>query len=60
MISGLKDPAQLAWTAPAGWQLATDQEWPNVKLAIYYLPNNAGARTAETFTVAQGYHDMTL
>jgi hypothetical protein len=60
VISGLKDPAQLQWTAPAGWQLAVVEEWTNVKLAIYYLANNAGARTAETFTVQQGYHDMTL
>lgn len=60
VISGLKDPAQLQWTAPAGWQLAVVEEWTNVKLAIYYLPNNAGARTSETFTVQQGYHDMTL
>jgi hypothetical protein len=60
VISGLKDPAALQWTAPAGWQLATVEEFSNVKLAIYYLANNAGARTAETFTVQTGYHDMTL
>jgi hypothetical protein len=60
VLSGLKDPAQLTWTAPAGWQQAVVEEWPNVKLAIYYLANNAGARTSETFTVQQGYHDMTL
>jgi hypothetical protein len=60
VVSGLKDPAALEWTAPAGWQLAVVNEWPNVKVAIYYLANNAGARTSETFTVQQGYHDMTL
>lgn len=60
VVSGLKDPAPLEWTAPAGWQLAVVNEWPNVKLAIYYLANNAGARTSETFTVQQGFHDMTL
>jgi hypothetical protein len=60
VISGLKDPAALQWTAPAGWQTAVVQEFSNVKLAIYYLANNAGARTSETFTVQTGYHDMTL
>ncbi|MFL6248387.1 MAG: hypothetical protein ACJ74H_20355 [Thermoanaerobaculia bacterium] len=60
VISGLKDPAQLQWTAPAGWQLAVSEEWPNVKLAIYYMANNAGARASETFTAAVGFHDMTL
>jgi hypothetical protein len=48
------------FTPPAGWSHAVTSEWTNVKLAIYYLPNNAGARTSETFTVSPGYHDMSL
>lgn len=61
VISGRKDPnGSVVWTAPAGWQLAVVEEWNFVKTAIYYLPNNAGGRTSETFTVAAGFHDMTL
>lgn len=61
VISGRKDPnGSVVWTAPAGWVHANTQEWTNIKASIYYLPNNAGARTAETFTVAQGFHDQTL
>jgi hypothetical protein len=48
------------FTPPAGWSLAVTSEWSNVKLAIYYRPNNPGARTSETFTCSPGYHDMTL
>lgn len=47
-------------TPPAGWSLAVTSEWNDVKLAIYYRPNNPGARTSETFTSSAGYHDMTL
>ena len=61
VISGRKDPnGAVVWTAPAGWQHAVTNEWTNIKAAIYYIPNNAGSRTSETFTVAQGFHDMTL
>ncbi len=48
------------FTAPAGWSHAVTSEWSNVKVAIYYRPNNPGARTSETFTCSPGYHDMTL
>ncbi|PYQ31948.1 MAG: hypothetical protein DMF56_02285 [Acidobacteria bacterium] len=48
------------FTAPAGWSHAVTSEWNNVKVAIYYRPNNPGARTSETFTCSPGYHDMTL
>lgn len=48
------------FTPPAGWSQAVWSEWTRPKVAIYYLPNNAGGRTSETFTVAPGFHDMTL
>lgn len=61
VISAVVDPnPYITFTPPAGWQHAVTSEWTNVKTAIYYLPNNAGARTAETFTVSPGYHDMSL
>ncbi len=61
VISGRKDPnGVVTWTAPAGWIQAVTYEWTSVKASVYYLPNNAGARTSETFTVAAGFHDQTL
>jgi hypothetical protein len=48
------------WTAPAGWVQAGSQAWTNLITTIYYLPNNAGGRTTETFTVAGGFHDQVL
>jgi hypothetical protein len=61
VISGRKDPNGLiVWTPPAGWVHANTAEWTNIIASIYYIPNNAGARTSETFTVAQGFHDQTL
>ncbi|HEX2060246.1 MAG TPA: S8 family serine peptidase, partial [Thermoanaerobaculia bacterium] len=61
VISAVVDPnGYINFTAPAGWSHAVTSEWTNVKLAIYYRPNNPGARTSETFTVSPGYHDMTL
>jgi hypothetical protein len=61
VISAEVDPSPyITFTAPAGWTHAVTSEWTNVKLAIYYRPNNPGARTSETFTVSPGYHDMTL
>jgi len=61
VISGRKDPnGSVIWTAPAGWVLATTQEWTNIKASIYYIPNNGGSRISETFTVASGFHDQTL
>lgn len=61
VISAVVDPSPyITFTPPAGWSHAATSEWTNVKLAIYYLPNNGGARTSETFTVSPGYHDMTL
>ena len=50
----------VTFTAPAGWSNAVTSEWNDIKLAVYYLPNNAGARTSETFAVSPGFHDMTL
>jgi len=50
----------VTFTPPAGWSQAVTSEWDHIKLSIYYLPNNGGARTSETFTVAAGFHDMTL
>jgi hypothetical protein len=50
----------VTWTPPAGWQQAVTYEWNNVKATVYYLPNNGGARTSETFAVAPGFHDQTL
>ncbi|MBV9492836.1 MAG: hypothetical protein JOZ54_01220 [Acidobacteria bacterium] len=47
-------------TPPAGWLLAQGYEWNHVKNAIYYMPNNGGGRTSETFTIAVGFHDMTV
>jgi len=61
VISGVRDPMYLDWTPPAGWVLAVTAEWTGVKTSIYYLPNNAGGRTAETFNIAgSGYHDQIL
>ena len=61
IISGNKDPnGEVYWTPPAGWLHALTNEWKSVKTSIYYIPNNAGGRTSETFTVAAGYHDQTL
>jgi hypothetical protein len=48
------------WQPPAGWQLAVSYEMSNVKTAIYYYPNNPGARTAETFANGGYYDDMIL
>ena len=50
----------ITFGAPAGWTQAVTYAWARPKLSIYYLPNNAGSRTSETFTVSLGYHDMTL
>jgi hypothetical protein len=50
----------VTFTPPAGWSQAVTSEWNHIKLSVYYLPNNGGARTSETFTVAAGFHDMTL
>lgn len=50
----------VTFTPPAGWSQAVTSEWNSIKLSIYYLPNNAGGRTSETFHVANGFHDMTL
>lgn len=50
----------VTFTPPAGWSQAVTSEWNSIKLSIYYLPNNAGGRTSETFNVAAGFHDMTL
>lgn len=61
VISAVVDPnAYITFTPPAGWSHAVTSELTNVKLAVYYLPNNAGARLSETFTVSPGYHDMSL
>lgn len=61
VISGRKDPnGAIVWTPPAGWVHARTAEWTNIIASIYYVPNNAGARTSERFTVAQGFHDQTL
>lgn len=61
VISAEVDPnPYINFTAPAGWTHAVTSEWTNIKLSIYYRPNNPGARTSETFTVTPGYHDMTL
>jgi len=61
VLSGRKDPnGSIVWTAPAGWVHARTSEWTNIIASIYYIPNNAGARTSEGFTVAQGFHDQTL
>lgn len=61
VVSGRKDPnGAVIWTPPAGWVHATTQEWNNIKSSIYIIPNNAGNRTSERFTVAAGYHDQTL
>jgi subtilisin family serine protease len=61
VISGVMDPVPyINYTAPAGWTEAVRSEWNNIKLAVYYRPNNPGARTSETFTVSPGFHDMTL
>ena len=61
VISADKDPNPLInWTAPSGWIQANTYEWNHVKASVYYLPNNAGARTSETFTVSPGFHDQTL
>jgi hypothetical protein len=61
VISSEKDPGgYITWTPPAGWSLAVMSEWTNIKLAVYYLPNNGGARTSETFSVSPGFHDQTL
>ena len=49
------------WNAPAGWVLAVTYEWNHVKSSIYYLPNNAGGRTSETFTINMArYRDQVL
>jgi Subtilase family/Ig-like domain CHU_C associated len=50
----------ITFNAPAGWTQAVTYAWARPKLAIYYLPNNAGGRTSETFTASLGFHDMTL
>jgi hypothetical protein len=50
----------VTFTPPAGWSQAVTSEWNDIKLSIYYLPNNGGARTSETFAVSPGFHDMTL
>jgi hypothetical protein len=50
------------FTPPTGWQLASWTEWSNVKTAIYYLPNNGGGRTGETFSVGSvgNFRDLVL
>lgn len=50
----------ITFNPPAGWTQAVTYAWARPKLSIYYLPNNAGGRTSETFTVSLGFHDMTL
>jgi hypothetical protein len=47
------------FTPPAGWQLANAYEWNNVRTAIYYYPNNPGARQQETFAI-NGFRDQIL
>jgi hypothetical protein len=48
------------WNAPAGWVQAGTQVWTNIVTTIYYMPNNPGGRTSETFTETAGFHDQTL
>ncbi|HEV7921345.1 MAG TPA: hypothetical protein VGR02_11210, partial [Thermoanaerobaculia bacterium] len=60
VISADTDPNFCVFQPPAGWQLAVTYEWNNVKSSIYYIPNNAGSRTSETFNVQAGFHNMTL
>jgi hypothetical protein len=61
VISADKDSNPVInWTAPAGWIQANTYEWNHDKASVYYLPNNAGGRTSETFTVSPGFHDQTL
>jgi|GEM_PF-1643029 len=59
VISGETNPS-FTWSAPAGWVQVAANEWTTITQAIYYLPNNAGGRTSETFTVSSGFHDQTL
>jgi hypothetical protein len=60
VISASTTPNFCVIQPPAGWQLAVTYEWNEVKSAIYYIPNNAGGRTAETFNIQQGFHDISL
>jgi hypothetical protein len=48
------------WNAPAGWVQAGTRVWTNIVTTIYYMPNNPGGRTSETFTETQGFHDQIL
>src|SRR5262249_41275016 len=59
VLSGVTEPT-FNWNTPAGWTLAQTYEWNDIKTSIYYIGNNAGGRTSETFTVSSGFHDQTL
>jgi hypothetical protein len=59
VVSGVTEPT-FTWTPPAGWVQAQTYEWNDIKTSIYYIANNGGGRTSETFTVSSGFHDQTL